>query len=73
MNAAITRLGRLFAALFLILALRQGYIALVAAPRLAAEPHNPRGIASAAGRGTIFARDGEPLASTSNHAACAML
>ena len=50
--------------MFALLALRQLQIALVDAPRLDADTRNPRRNDIAAGRGTIVARDGTPLAIT---------
>ncbi|HEV8022945.1 MAG TPA: penicillin-binding protein 2 [Candidatus Lustribacter sp.] len=47
-----------------MLAVRQLQIALVDAPRLDADTRNPRRSDIAAGRGTIVARDGTPLAIT---------
>jgi peptidoglycan glycosyltransferase len=46
------------------LAVRQLQVALVDAPRLDADARNPRRADIAAGRGTIVARDGTPLAIT---------
>ncbi|GAC1404774.1 MAG: penicillin-binding transpeptidase domain-containing protein [Candidatus Velthaea sp.] len=54
----------LFVLLFALLAARQAWIMLVDAPALAADPHNPRHLQLATGRGTIVARDGTPLAIT---------
>lgn len=50
--------------LFALLALRQLQIALIEAPQLDADARNPRRADIAAGRGTIVARDGTPLAIT---------
>jgi peptidoglycan glycosyltransferase len=47
---------------FALLALRQLQIAIVDAPKLAADARNPRRADTATGRGTIVARDGTPLA-----------
>lgn len=52
----------LFLALFALLALRQLELALVESPRLNADARNPRRADIIAGRGTIVARDGSPLA-----------
>jgi peptidoglycan glycosyltransferase len=54
----------LFFALFALVAARQLEIALVEAPRLVADPRNPRHADIAAGRGSIVAGDGSPLAVT---------
>ena len=48
--------------LFAVLALRQLELALVERPRLEADPRNPRRADIIAGRGSILARDGSPLA-----------
>jgi len=64
MDRAIGRLRILFLVLFALLALRQLQIALVEAPRLDADARNPRRADIAAGRGTIVASDGTPLAIT---------
>jgi peptidoglycan glycosyltransferase len=48
--------------LFAALALRQFWIQVVAGPTLAANQYNPRHAQIAAGRGSILATDGEPLA-----------
>jgi peptidoglycan glycosyltransferase len=56
----------LFFVLFALLALRQLQIALVDAPKLDADTRNPRRADIAAGRGTIVASDGTPLAITRN-------
>jgi peptidoglycan glycosyltransferase len=47
---------------FALLALRQLQIAIVDAPKLAADARTPRRADTATGRGTIVARDGTPLA-----------
>jgi penicillin-binding protein A len=56
----------LFLVLFALLALRQLQLALVDAPKLDADTRNPRRADIAAGRGTIVASDGTPLAITRN-------
>jgi peptidoglycan glycosyltransferase len=56
----------LFLVLFALLALRQLQVALVDAPKLDADTRNPRRADIAAGRGTIVAGDGTPLAITRN-------
>ncbi|MGH7727377.1 MAG: peptidoglycan D,D-transpeptidase FtsI family protein [Vulcanimicrobiaceae bacterium] len=61
-NRAIARLGTLFVALFVLLALRQLWVQLIAAPHLADSPYNPREAALARYRGPIVASDGAPLA-----------
>jgi peptidoglycan glycosyltransferase len=48
--------------LFAVLALRQLWIAVVDAPALDADAHNPRRTNVAQGRGSILATDGTPLA-----------
>lgn len=63
-NRAIGRLWALFVLLFLIIAARQLWLALVEAPALDADPHNPRLALLAEGRGTIVAGDGTVLAAT---------
>jgi peptidoglycan glycosyltransferase len=63
-NPAIARLRALFLILFAIIAVRQLWIALVEAPRLDADPRNPRVAALAEGRGDIVASDGTILAQT---------
>ncbi len=63
-NRAISRLGTLFALLFLILAGRQTWVMLVAGPSIAAKPYNPRHALLDARRGRILASDGTVLAQT---------
>lgn len=63
-NRAIRRLRALFVLLFSVIAVRQLWLAVVAAPSLDANPHNPRLSLLAAGRGEIVARDGTILAQT---------
>jgi penicillin-binding protein A len=58
------RLRTLFVVLFAIIALRQLWIALVEAPGLDADPHNPRLSLLAQGRGKIVASDSTVLAET---------
>jgi len=62
----LNSLRTIFLILFALLALRQLQIALIDAPRLDADTRNPRRADIAAGRGTIVARDGTPLALTRN-------
>jgi peptidoglycan glycosyltransferase len=64
-NRAIARLAFLFCCAFALLAVRQLWFAEVAAPRLAADPHNPRAALLAPYRGSIVARDGTILAGSS--------
>ncbi|MBV8245532.1 MAG: cell division protein FtsI [Candidatus Eremiobacteraeota bacterium] len=63
-NASIQAVWRLFAGLFLVLALRQFYVQVVAAPQIAARPYNPRLRLLEAYRGRILAADGSVLAQT---------
>ncbi len=63
-NRAIRTLSTLFVLLFAALALRQIYVQIVAAPRIASRPHNPRHALLDAGRGRILATDGTVLAHT---------
>jgi len=65
-NRAISRLSALFVALFLLLAVRQAYVQIVAAPSLAARASNPRHGLLDARRGRILATDGTVLAATTN-------
>jgi peptidoglycan glycosyltransferase len=53
-----------FAVLFVLLAARQLWLQVVAGPRLSASQYNPRHAQIAAGRGSILASDGTPLAVT---------
>ncbi|MGC1382120.1 MAG: penicillin-binding transpeptidase domain-containing protein [Candidatus Baltobacteraceae bacterium] len=64
-NRAIRGLSTLFALLFAVLAARQIYVQVVAAPQIAAKPNNPRHGLLEAGRGRILASDGTVLARTS--------
>ncbi|MFZ1017940.1 MAG: hypothetical protein WAN39_08730, partial [Candidatus Cybelea sp.] len=61
-NRAIRELAALFVALFIVLAIRQIYIALIEAPRIAQRADNPRHALLDAGRGRILAGDGTVLA-----------
>jgi peptidoglycan glycosyltransferase len=61
-NRAIRRLSTLFALLFLALAVREGYVQLVAGPSIAARPTNPRHGLLDQHRGRILATDGTVLA-----------
>ncbi len=65
-NRAISRLSAFFVALFLVLALRQAYVQIVAAPSLAARASNPRHGLLDARRGRSLATDGTVLAATAN-------
>jgi peptidoglycan glycosyltransferase len=56
--------GTLFIALFALLIARQLWLALIAGPALQADSRNPRSARVAAGRGSIVASDGTPLAVT---------
>ncbi len=63
-DRAIARLGAIFVALFVLLALRQFWLQVIAGPKLAQSQYNPRNAQSAAGRGSILASNGTPLAVT---------
>jgi penicillin-binding protein A len=63
-NRAIRGLSTFFALLFAVLALRQIYIQIVAAPSIAARATNPRHALVDTGRGRILATDGTVLAET---------
>lgn len=63
-NRAIRALSTLFVVLFGVLAIRQLYLQVVAAPRIAARAANPRHALLDAGRGKILATDGTVLAET---------
>jgi len=60
----VSRVEALFAVLFALLVLRQAYVQIVAGPRIAANPYNPRHALLAAHRGRILASDGTVLAQT---------
>ncbi len=64
-NRAIARLTRLFVFLFLVLAIRQLYVQVVAGPKIAARSGNPRHALLDVNRGRILATDGTVLAATS--------
>ncbi|HTU80639.1 MAG TPA: penicillin-binding transpeptidase domain-containing protein [Candidatus Acidoferrales bacterium] len=61
-NRAIRRLWIAFVLLFGVLAARQAYVQIVAAPSIAARPGNPRHSALQGARGRILATDGTVLA-----------
>lgn len=63
-NRAIRDLGAFFGALFLILALRQFYVQIVDAPRIALRSSNPRHALLDPNRGRILATDGTVLAAS---------
>lgn len=65
-NRAIRGLATFFVALFAVLAVRQLYVQVIAAPEIAARPNNPRHALLDAGRGRILASDGTVLAETSD-------
>jgi peptidoglycan glycosyltransferase len=62
--AALSRLSAFFGLLFLILAVRQTYIQVIAGPNIAANPYNPRHALLSSHRGRILAGDGTVLAQT---------
>jgi peptidoglycan glycosyltransferase len=64
-NRAIRRLSSLFVILFLVLAARQAYVQIVAAPAIASKSGNPRHALLDSRRGRILATDGTVLAQTS--------
>ena len=64
-NRAIRDLASFFVLLFLVLAIRQLYVQLIAAPSIAQRPNNPRHALLDANRGRILASDGTVLAQTS--------
>ena len=63
-NRAIRNLSAFFVLLFAVLAVRQMYVQIVAAPQIAASAANPRHALLDAGRGRILASDGTVLAET---------
>src|SRR5579884_3971646 len=63
----VSRVKALFAVLFALLVLRQAYVQIVAGPRIAANPYNPRHALLAAHRGRILASDGTALAQTTGY------
>ncbi len=63
-NRAIRDLSAFFVLLFAVLAARQIYVQVVAAPQIAARAANPRHALLDAGRGRILASDGTVLAET---------
>jgi penicillin-binding protein A len=63
-NRAIRDLSTFFVLLFAVLALRQAYIQIIAAPQISARATNPRHALLDAGRGRILASDGTVLAET---------
>jgi penicillin-binding protein A len=65
-NRAIRDLSTFFVLLFLVLAVRQFYVQIVAAPRIAARATNPRHALLDVGRGRILATNGTVLAQTVN-------
>lgn len=65
-NRAIRSLRTLFVVLFAVIAARQLWIALVEAPHLNVDPHNPRLRLLSDQRGEIVARDGTVLAQSRN-------
>ncbi len=66
-NAAIARLGALFAFAYALLVARQFYVQVIAGPRISADAYNPRSAVLARYRGAILARDGTVLARSSSH------
>ncbi|MBV8723766.1 MAG: penicillin-binding protein 2, partial [Candidatus Eremiobacteraeota bacterium] len=63
-NRSIRTLSWLFVGFFAVLALRQAYVQIVAAPSIAARPNNPRHVLLDDFRGRILASDGTVLAHT---------
>ncbi|HVN68888.1 MAG TPA: penicillin-binding transpeptidase domain-containing protein [Candidatus Binatia bacterium] len=63
-NRAIRNLSTAFVLLFAVLAARQIYVQVVAAPKIAARQANPRHALLDRGRGRILATDGTVLAQT---------
>ncbi|MBV8196534.1 MAG: penicillin-binding protein 2 [Candidatus Eremiobacteraeota bacterium] len=63
-NRSIRTLSFLFVLFFAVLALRQLYVQLIAAPTIAARSNNPRHVLLDAFRGRILASDGTILAHT---------
>ncbi len=63
-NRAIRQVAALFALLFAVLAIRQAYVQLVAAPSIAQRQGNPRNALPDVNRGRILASDGTVLAQT---------
>jgi penicillin-binding protein A len=61
-NRAIDRLSLVFALLFVALGARAVWVQVIAASRLADDPHNPRRFLRDRDRGEIVARDGTVLA-----------
>jgi peptidoglycan glycosyltransferase len=61
-NRAIARLSTFFVACFVVLGVRDVWLQAVAGPRIAADSHNPRLALMQRYRGDILARDGTPLA-----------
>ncbi len=64
-NRAIRDLAAFFLMLFAVLAIRQVYVQVIQAPKIAARPSNPRHAMLDAGRGRILATDGTVLARSS--------
>lgn len=63
-NRTIRSLSAFFVLLFAILAVRQVYVQLIAAPHIAERPNNPRHALLQARRGRILGTDGTVLAQT---------
>jgi peptidoglycan glycosyltransferase len=63
-NRAIARLAAVFVALFVVLAVREAWVQLVAGPAIAAKPYNPRHALLDQARGRILGTDGSVLAAT---------
>ena len=67
-NRAIRDLAAFFLVLFAVLAIRQIYVQVIEAPKIAARASNPRHALLDVGRGRILATDGTVLArSSGNH------
>jgi peptidoglycan glycosyltransferase len=63
-NRAIRSLSVMFVVLFLVLAIRQIYVQIVAASAIASRPQNPRLALLDVGRGRVLATDGTVLAAS---------
>ncbi|MDQ6826191.1 MAG: penicillin-binding transpeptidase domain-containing protein, partial [Candidatus Eremiobacteraeota bacterium] len=66
-NKAIAQIRTTFVLLFMLLALRQLWVQVIAGPGISAKAHNPRHALTGEGRGSILASDGTVLARTIKH------